>query len=242
MPRSTDVSPSPSARSATALADGTAEQEPGFAAQLRTRSWAAHGEAESGGAMSEMMRAATRPLYEELLTQLFFVYAELDAAAEIMRGDAVAGPFAARELERRPSLEADLTALCGPDWRERATPLPETERYVQRLREVARDRSGPFVAHHYTRYLGDLSGGLALGSAARRQLGITAESGGSFYVFAELGKPAAFKAGYRTLLDDAPWTAAEREELIDEVLRAYRLNTDLQLAIVRAVASEGSPT
>ncbi len=233
--RTTDPSPSTTAPAANALVEEAVEQQPGFAAQLRTRSWAAHGEAEGGGAMSQLMQAATRPLYEELLTQLFFVYAELEAAAEVMATDAVAGPFVVRELERRASLEADLTALRGPDWRAEATPLPETERYVQRLRDVARDRPGHFVAHHYTRYLGDLSGGLALGAAARRQLGITAADGGSFYVFSELGKPAQFKADYRALLDSAPWTAAEREEVIAEVLNAYRLNTDLQIAIARAV-------
>lgn len=236
MPRNTLATVTPPA---DPPAPAAPDPEEGFAARLRTRSWAAHGEAESGGAMSEMMRAATRPLYEELLTQLFFVYAELESAAEVMRGDAVAAPFAAREVERRASLESDLAALRGPDWRAAATPLPETQRYVDRLGEVGRERSGCFVAHHYTRYLGDLSGGLALGAAARRQLGITAENGGSFYVFAEIDKPAAFKAAYRTLLDEAPWTPAEQDEVIDEVLLAYRLNTDLQLAIARAVAPGG---
>ena len=221
--------------------DTRTTEQPGFAARLRTETWAAHGDAESDGALYELIGGAGgRTLFRTLSTQLYFVYAELEAAAAAMRADAVAGPFAAPELTRLPSLDADLTVLGGPGWRAGARPLPETERYVQRLRAVARDWSGAFVAHHYTRYLGDLSGGLAVGRAARRHLGIGAANGGSFYVFDAIANPAQFKANYRALLDTAPWTADEQDRVVAETLVAYRLNTALQRAVSRS-AREAEP-
>ena len=55
----------------------------------------------------------------------------------------------------------------------------------------------------------------------------------------EIADPAAFKDVYREQLDAAPWDATEAERVIDEVLLAYQLNTDLfvDLAAAKAAAS-----
>ena len=42
---------------------------------------------------------------------------------------------------------------------------------------------------------------------------------------------------YREQLDAAPWDAAEQERIIDEVLVAYRFNTDLFTDLAAAKAS-----
>lgn len=79
------------------------------------------------------------------------------------------------------------------------------------------------MAHHYTRYLGDLSGGQYIGRQVRRTLDLAAgEDGVRFYRFP--GKPKSYKDRYRELLDTAPWDAAEQEAVIGEVKAAYRLN------------------
>ncbi|WP_395110079.1 biliverdin-producing heme oxygenase, partial [Actinomadura sp. SCN-SB] len=96
-------------------------------------------------------------------------------------------------------------------------------RYCARLREVCFDWPGGFVAHHYTRYLGDLSGGQYIGVQVRKNLGLAAgDDGVRFYRFP--GEPKSYKDRYRALLDDAPWDRAERARIIAEVKRAYRLN------------------
>lgn len=206
----------------------------GFAARLRTVTWSAHGEAESGGALSTLIGGTgSLTLYRVLLTQLHFVYAELEAAAVVMRADPIAGPFAAPELTRLPALTADLIALGDPWSATESVQLPETEQYVQRLREVATSWSGAFVAHHYTRYLGDLSGGFAVGSAVKRHLGLTETAGRTFFVFDQIANPREFKENYRNLLDGAAWTLAEQDLVAAETLRAYQLNTYLQVAIER---------
>lgn len=52
-------------------------------------------------------------------------------------------------------------------------------------------------------------------------------NGIGFYLFDDIADPAAFKDVYREQLDAAPWDDAERERVIDEVLLAYRFNTEL---------------
>ena len=47
-----------------------------------------------------------------------------------------------------------------------------------------------------------------------------------------------FKEVYREQLDAAPWDAAEQERVIDEVLLAYRFNTELFEDLARAKQSQ----
>jgi len=115
---------------------------------------------------------------------------------------------------------------AGADWREKIAPLPATQRYVDRIEEVGATWAGGFVAHHYTRYLGDLSGGIFIGRVMQRRFGFET-NGVGFYLFDDIADPNAFKDVYREQLDAAPWDAAERERVIDEVLLAYRFNTEL---------------
>lgn len=209
-----------------------------FSTALRERSRAAHSGSEHAGFMADLMRGkGSRDDYVALVAQHWFIYAALEAAAEAMRDDPVAAPFITAKLTRLPALEADLAYLIGDDWRERITPVPTTQRYVDRIDEIARTGwAGGFVAHHYTRYLGDLSGGQFIGKLMARQFELDA-NGIGFYVFDEIADPAAFKDVYREQLDAAPWDAAEAERVIDEVLRAYQYNTDLFVDLAAAKAA-----
>lgn len=209
-----------------------------FSTALRERSRSAHSGSEHAGFMSDLMRGdGTRDDYVALVAQHWFIYAALEAAAEKMSGDPIAAPFITEKLTRLPALEADLEYLIGDDWRERIAPLPTTERYVARIEEIAAsDWAGGFVAHHYTRYLGDLSGGQFIGRLMARQFEL-GSNGIGFYVFDEIADPAAFKDVYREQLDAAPWDAAEAERVIDEVLLAYRFNTELFVDLAAAKAS-----
>lgn len=163
--------------------------------------------------------------YAALAVQQHAVYAVLEQAADVMSADPVAGLFVADELTRLGALEADLEFILGPSWRDVCV-TPATEDYCDRLRDVCFTWPAGFVAHHYTRYLGDLSGGQVIGAAVARAYGL-GEDGVRFYRFVRIRTPKAFKDRYRGLLDAAPWDARERERVIDEVLVAYALNTRL---------------
>jgi len=210
-----------------------------FSTALRERSRTAHSGSEHAGFMDDLMRGrGTRDDYVALVAQHWFIYDALEAAAETMRDDPIAAPFISEKLTRLPAIESDLAFLIGDDWRERIAPLPTTTRYVERIREVGTTWPGGFVAHHYTRYLGDLSGGLFIGKLMARQFGFET-NGIGFYLFDEIADPAAFKDVYREQLDAVAWDAGERERVIDEVLAAYQFNTDLfvDLATAKAAAA-----
>jgi heme oxygenase len=143
----------------------------------------------------------------------------------------VAGQFVTDALRRVPALEQDLWALLGPQWRDRVAANDATTRYCARMRAVCFTQPGAFVAHHYTRYLGDLSGGQFLARAVQRRLGLDDGSGTAFYDFTGLGDLDAFKADYRRRLDAMDCPADERERVIAETSYAYHLNTEVLVAL-----------
>lgn len=205
-----------------------------FSTALRERSRTAHSGSEHAGFMDDLMRGnGTREDYVALVAQHWFIYEALEGAEARMKESPIAAPFLSDKLTRLPALEADLEFLIGSDWRSQIAPLPTTVRYVDRIREVGATWPGGFVAHHYTRYLGDLSGGLFIGKLMARQFGFDT-NGIGFYIFAEIGDPASFKDVYRTQLDAAGWDDEERERVIDEVLAAYQFNTDLFIDLAAA--------
>jgi heme oxygenase (biliverdin-producing, ferredoxin) len=217
----------PGAVPVTAVSE-TASGGERFSVVLRALTQDVHRQAESTVYIEDLLAGRLdRGRYAELVAQLWHVYRLLESASEVMRDDRLAGPFVFDELARVPSLEVDLAYLYGPDWVARAVPLESTRRYCDRLTEVAFSDPARFVAHHYTRYLGDLSGGQVIGAAARRIYGFDDSGGAEFYRFPDTLDPDALKARYRYLLDSTDWPAADRQRLADEVLVAYGLNTDL---------------
>lgn len=207
-----------------------------FSTALRERSSDAHSGSESAGFMADLIKGdGTRDDYIALVAQHWFIYRAIEGAAERMRRDPVASVFISDRLTRLPALEADLEFLIGADWRERIAPLPTTERYVERIERVGSTWAGGFVAHHYTRYLGDLSGGQFIGRLMQRRFGFDT-NGIGFYLFADIADPKEFKNVYREQLDAAPWDDDEKARVIDEVLLAYRFNTELFEDLARAKA------
>ncbi len=209
-----------------------------FSQALRERTRTDHGSSEGAGFMQDLMTGkGTRDDYIALVAQHYFIYEALEAATALMAKDPVAAAFITPKLTRLPAIEADLAFLLGPDWRDRIAPLPTTVRYVARIREVGRTWPGGFIAHHYTRYLGDLSGGQIIRTLMQRQFGFET-NGVGFYLFAEIAKPREFKDVYRAQLDAVDWSDDERERVIEEVVLAYRFNTELfeDLAAAKAAA------
>ena len=209
-----------------------------FSQSLRERTLATRELCGSGPFMRDLMRGGgTRADYTALLAQHYPVYSALEGAAVQLADDPVASRFINAGLIRLPALERDLRFLLGEDWRGLITPLPTTRHYVHRIDTVAATGSAGFVAHHYTRYLGDLSDGHIIRTLMQRQFGFEAE-GVEFFLFDRILRPKAFKDAYRARLDAIGWDETDRHRIIEEVLLAYRYSAEVlaELYAVKATA------
>lgn len=224
-------------RSAATTGDDVADVVP-FSRLVRERSSGSHRDSEGASFMGTLLKGgASRDDYIALVMQHWAIYEALEGVESSMREVALVAPFLSPALSRLPALEADLAFLVGDDWRKQLTLMPATVEYAARIREVAATWPAGYIAHHYTRYLGDLSGGLHIGRVLARQFGFET-NGIGFYLFDQIADPSAFKDAYRAQLDAAPWGVGEQERVVDEVLRAYDYNTRIfeQLAGRRAAA------
>ncbi len=195
-----------------------------LSARLRDATRDEHERTESSPFVTALMDGELdRSAYAALLGQSYLFYTVLEEAGDRWRGDAVVGPFVSDALVRQDALAADLAFLSGPDWQANLAPLPATQRYIDRLRQVCFSSRTAFVAHHYTRYLGDLSGGQIIRSKLRTIYGLTTD-GVRFYIFDDIAKPKVFKDDYRALIDAAPWDTGESANLVAEANEAFRLN------------------
>ncbi|WP_182607393.1 biliverdin-producing heme oxygenase [Streptomyces alkaliphilus] len=199
-----------------------------FSTLIRDASHEQHTEAENSTFMGDMLGGRLGvDAYTRYTEQLWFVYESLERHTERLATDPVAGPFIRPELSRREALGRDLDHLHGgSQWRDGLRPLPATEAYAARIDEVARQWPGGYVAHHYTRYLGDLSGGQIIRGTAEKTWGFARKGDGvRFYVFEGIGNPAAFKREYRASLDAVAVDDAEKLRIVEECKRAFALNT-----------------
>ncbi|WP_433442567.1 heme oxygenase (biliverdin-producing) [Nonomuraea sp. CA-141351] len=198
-----------------------------FSESLRNATWADHESAESESYLAELMGGRlSKHEYGEMVAQHYFAYAALDGVSRELAGHPVAGRFVFPELYRERALERDLTTIYGPGWERRISPSKATRTLVARIHQVA-DWPGGYIAHHYTRYLGDLSGGQFIRMELQKIYGYGKDGGVDFYIFDELGSLPRFKGEYRSRLDELELDERERQRVIREVRLAYQLNAEV---------------
>lgn len=205
----------------------TNAQAEGFADQLKRATWTDHEAAEYTNYMQALLEGQiSKDGYAEMVAQHYFAYVALEEAGHALAGDPVAGRFVFPELERIEALERDLKVLYGDGWQNAIEPSKPTITYVARINQIA-DWPGGFIAHHYTRYLGDLSGGQVIRKSAEHAYGFSGDDGVGFYNFPKIPDYRAFKIEYRDRLNALDLDEVERKRVIAETLLAYQLNTEV---------------
>ncbi|MEV0595420.1 heme oxygenase (biliverdin-producing) [Nonomuraea cavernae] len=199
-----------------------------FSEALKHATWSDHESAEGESYLTELMGGRlSAPEYGELVAQHYFAYVALDGVSRTLADHPVAGSFVFPALYREPALERDLVTIYGEGWRDRIAPSKATQTLVARIHQVA-DWPGGYIAHHYTRYMGDLSGGQFIRMELQKIYGYQKGDGGvDFYVFDEIGSLPRFKNEYRARLDALELGEQERQRIIREVKLAYQLNTEV---------------
>jgi heme oxygenase len=98
---------------------------------------------------------------------------------------------------------------------------------VERIHAVAQESPELLVGHHYTRYLGDLSGGQILKNIAQKAMNMDGDDGLRFYVFNDIADEKAFKTTYRSTMDELPIDQAMADRIVEEANHAFHLNMNM---------------
>ena len=195
-----------------------------FAKELKEGTKKSHSAAENTAFVKSFLRGViSKESYRTLVSDLYFVYVALEEEFRIFKNDPILGALYLPELERVVALETDLRYYFGPIWRSIVKPSEQCQRYVDRIHEVAKTEPELLIGHHYTRYLGDLSGGQILKGIAEKALNLNGE-GLNFYEFGKIDNAKIYKEKYRSILDKLPLTDSQQNAIITEANYAFRLN------------------
>lgn len=190
---------------------------PGLAQRLRDGTQPLHSRTERAGVMPALLRG-TLPAraFHQLQRNLLVIYAALEPALQTHARHPALAPLHQPGLARSAVLAADLALLRGPGWAAALPVLPAAQAYADRLHHLALAEPALLAAHAYVRYLGDLSGGQALGRVVRRAYGLVGLAGSGFFDF---GPPDAVQRSvrkFRAALDALPLDGTQAQALVAE--------------------------
>ena len=196
-----------------------------FAAQIKQGTKESHSAAENTKFVASFLRGVLDPEeYRKLIANFYFVYSAMEEEVEALKDHPVVGKINLPELPRKESLKEDLSYYYGPSWETEIKQSEACVKYVNRIREIAKDDPNLLVGHHYTRYLGDLSGGQILRGIAENSLKPEKGKGLSFYDFSEISDSKNYKKVYRQLLDGLDVGQDDVDNIIREANYAFKLN------------------
>ncbi len=196
-----------------------------LATKLREGTKKAHTMAENVGFVKCFLKGVVeKNSYRKLVANLYFVYSAMEEEMERHRSHPVVSKIYFQQLNRKKSLEQDLCYYYGSNWREQVAPSAAAQAYIEHIQKVSASEPELLVAHSYTRYLGDLSGGQILKKIAQKAMNIGDGEGTAFYEFQDIPDEKAFKAQYRQALDELPVDDSTAERIVDEANATFGMN------------------
>ncbi len=194
--------------------------------QLKEGTKKSHNAAENTKFVAGFLKGVLNPEeYRKLITDFYYVYETMEQRIEETK-DPLASILKqwGAKLYRTAFLQRDLRYYYGPMYRELMIPSEACNTYCYRLNEIAEKDPYLLIAHHYTRYIGDLSGGQILKGIAKKALNPPEGEGLHFYDFPMIDDAKAFKTDYRAVLDGLEVNEHQVNTLITEANYAFRLN------------------
>ncbi|MFN5239852.1 MAG: heme oxygenase (biliverdin-producing) [Aphanizomenon sp.] len=199
-----------------------------LAIKLRVGTQQAHTDSENIGFMKCFIKGVVdRDCFIQLLRNFYFVYSELEAAIEKHKQHPVISLVYFPELNRQSFLEQDMLFYYGSQWHKRITPSPAAQVYIARIQQISAHEPTLLLAHSYTRYLGDLSGGQMLQKIAQSALKLSGYDGTSFYNFQQIPDKQLFKEKYRQALDKLSIDDITADKIVAEANYAFQLNMQI---------------
>ena len=199
-----------------------------LAMKLRVGTQQAHTDSENLGFMKCFVKGVVdRDCFIQLLRNFYFVYSEIETEIEKHKQHPVINLIYFPELNRQSSLEQDMLFYYGNQWQKRITPSPAAQAYIARIQQISTHEPALLLAHSYTRYLGDLSGGQMLQKIAQSALKLSGHEGTSFYNFQQIPDKQAFKGKYRQALDKLSIDDKTTDKIVAEANHAFKLNMQI---------------
>lgn len=200
--------------------------------ELKSHTAAAHSAAEESTFVADLMGGKLdAAALASLLAQSLVIYRAMEDALALHANHSQLGGFIDPKLARVSALEDDLAYHYGADWEEqladgRIAIVPATAAYAQKLATLGPASIEFLLAHHYVRYMGDLSGGAIIQRMVQRHYGI-ADEGLNFYAFADIPKPKTYKDAYRDRLDSTEFTRTQKDAILDFAAESFELNREV---------------
>ena len=199
-----------------------------FAKELKEGTKKSHSAAENTKFVASFLRGVLDPEeYRKLIGNFYFVYSAMEEEIKVFAGlyhkviNKINFP---KELNRTNDLEQDLRYYYGPMWRDKIEQSEACKTYVHRIKTLGTEEPTLLAAHHYTRYIGDLSGGQILKGNAKSALNPPEGEGLHFYDFPNIKDAKEFKNLYRSRLNSIKFSESQKNALITEANYAFRLN------------------
>ena len=198
-----------------------------LAGQLREGTKKSHTMAENTGFVACFLKGVVeKTSYRKLIGDLYFVYKAMEEEIDrlVQEDHPVIKHIGFKELFRRQTLEKDLEFYYGNNWLDQIKISESAQSYVDRIRLVANESPELLVGHHYTRYIGDLSGGQILKKIAKKALNLRGDDGLNFYEFKLIEDEKLFKKSYSETLNKLPIDQKIADNIIDEANEAFAYN------------------
>ena len=196
-----------------------------LATQLREGTSKSHSMAENVSFVKSFLGGVVdKDSYRKLVSNLYFVYSAMEEAMERNKQNPLILPIYFTELNRCKSLEKDLEYYYGSDWRNSISISDATQMYVDRINTISSERPELLIAHAYTRYLGDLSGGQILKKIAQRAMYLPDGQGLAFYEFEEVTDEQEFKQNYKKALDSLSLDSRLADQVVAEANLSFNMN------------------
>ncbi|KAI8384436.1 heme oxygenase-domain-containing protein [Radiomyces spectabilis] len=213
-------------------------EDPQLASAMREGTKVVHRAAETSVFTKRFLKGdINKPEYGRYINSLYFVYQTMEELLEKHKANPVIELIHfPHELNRKEALLNDLEFYYGKDrvagLIDPSTMTPAVKTYVQAMHDACATNPALLIAHSYSRYLGDLSGGQILAKRLKKHVFGMEEDDGSwdtkdglnFYYFDNLGNQTEFKNFYRERLNAAKVDAKTRDLIVEEAVRSFELN------------------
>ncbi|WP_320665153.1 heme oxygenase (biliverdin-producing) [Prochlorococcus sp. MIT 1223] len=201
-----------------------------LAIQLREGTKKSHTMAENTGFISCFLKGVVeKNSYRKLLADLYFVYSAMEDQITRLasEGHPIVSNINFKELNRRNALEKDLNFYFGIDWQSSLKMSSSAQVYVDRINQIGQEQPELLIGHHYSRYIGDLSGGKMLKKITQRSLDLSNNDGLNFYIFNGIDDEKAFKDNYRKTLNSLSIDQGMADLIIEEANKAFTYNMNI---------------